>query len=261
MSIRYDITERKAAEEQILALTQNLEKKVVERTSQLEQSIKELESFSYSVSHDLRAPLRIINGYSKLLIDEYGDKLAPEAIDYIRTMDDNANQMAQLIEDLLNLSRLGLEALEKTEVDMRTLVEILLYEYKLANPNITARIKILDLPSSHCSHNLLKQVWVNLLSNAIKYSGKKCEPMIRIGATMTEDENIYYINDNGAGFDMKFVGRLFGVFHRLHNKQEFEGTGVGLALVHRIITRHGGRVWAEGKVDEGATFYFSLPRK
>jgi PAS domain S-box-containing protein len=259
MSIRSDITERKKAEEQIMQLTQTLEKKVEERTSQLEQSIKELESFSYSVSHDLRAPLRIINGYSALLIEEYKDKLEPDALDYIRTVSENATQMGQLIEDLLNLSRLGLESIEKSDVDMHTLVEVILHEQRNANVQFP-QVTVAKLPSSMCSQNLLKQVWINLIANAVKYSSKKENPDIHIGSYLSEGECIYFIRDNGAGFDMKYASRLFGVFQRLHSKQEFEGTGVGLALIHRIITRHGGRVWAEGKVNEGATFYFSLPR-
>lgn len=255
-----DITKQKEAELKIMQLTQTLEKKVAERTSQLEQSIKELESFSYSVSHDLRAPLRVINGYSKLLMDEHHDTLEPEAIDYIRTVNENAIQMGQLIEDLLNLSRLGLESLDKTEVDMKTLVEMTLYEHKLSHENTPDNITIGDLHPAVCSRNLMKQVWVNLLTNAIKYSSKKENPSIQISSYITEGEIVYFIKDNGAGFDMKFADRLFGVFQRLHNKQDFEGTGVGLALVHRIISRHGGRVWAEGVPDKGATFYFTLPR-
>lgn len=259
MSIRSDITERKKAEEQVQQFTQTLEKKVQERTSQLEQSIKELESFSYSVSHDLRAPLRIINGYSRLLLDEYGSTLEPGAIEYIRTVSDNAIQMGQLIEDLLNLSRLGLETIEKTNVDMKMLVEIATYELRNRDKQMPS-ITIDTLPPAVCSSGLIKQVWINLISNAIKYSGKTKNPVIHIGSYMSESENVYFIKDNGAGFDMKYVHRLFGVFQRLHSKEEFEGTGVGLALVHRIISRHGGRIWAEGKVNEGATFYFSLPK-
>jgi light-regulated signal transduction histidine kinase (bacteriophytochrome) len=201
----------------------------------------------------------VINGYAKLLMEEYEPHLDTNAIEYIHTVQDNANQMGQLIEDLLNLSRLGLESIEKTNVDIKTLVEVVLYELR-NNQKYHAQITIDDLPPAVCSQNLLKQVWINLITNAIKYSSKKENPTIHIGAYMTEDENIYFISDNGAGFDMKYASRLFGVFQRLHNKQDFEGTGVGLALVDSIITRHGGRAWAEGKVNEGATFFFSLPR-
>ena len=255
-----NVTTQREAELKTIQLTQTLERKVKERTSQLEQSIRELESFSYSVSHDLRAPLRIINGYAALLMEEYKEQLDATAIEYIQILSDNAIQMGQLIEDLLNLSRLGLEAIVKTEVDMNTLVNVTLYEQKSIHPDCRPEITVDQLPDAVCSQSLMKQVWINLINNAMKYSSHTANPRIHISAYMTDTENVYFIKDNGAGFDMKFVHRLFGVFQRLHNKQEFEGTGVGLALVHRIISRHGGRVWAEGKVNEGATFYFSIPK-
>jgi light-regulated signal transduction histidine kinase (bacteriophytochrome) len=233
--------------------------KIKERTSELEQSIKEMEAFSYSVSHDLRAPLRIINGYSKLLSNEYMEKFDADGKEFITAIIDNTKYMGRLIDDLLNLSRMGREAINTVKVDMTSLTQVVLHEMKMNDENISADIKVHHLHPCVCDQLLIRQVWINLISNAIKYSRKKESPKIEIGSYEKGNQTVYYVKDNGAGFDMKFAAKLFGVFIRLHDRSEFDGTGVGLALVHRIVTKHGGKVWANGKVDEGAVFYFSLP--
>jgi light-regulated signal transduction histidine kinase (bacteriophytochrome) len=255
-----DTTDRHISEGERQRQHDALELKIKERTSQLQQSNKELEAFSYSVSHDLRAPLRIINGYAKLLSNEHAEKFSSEGKEFMDAIIDNTKYMGRLIDDLLNLSRLGREAVHNSLVDMNTVVHVGIHEMKMKEEVITADISVGDLHASICDQQLIKQVWVNLISNAIKYSRKKSNPKIEIGSYEKDGSTVYYIKDNGAGFDMKFSTKLFGVFSRLHDRAEFDGTGVGLALVHRLITKLNGKVWATGKVDEGATFYFSLPK-
>jgi len=236
----------------------NLERKVKERTVQFEEANKELESFSYSVSHDLRAPLRIIHTYTEFLKSDYNDNLDPEGIKMLDAISANAKKMGRLIDDLLNLSQLGRKELVVNNVDMTGLVESVIKEKELFEANQTD-IKIGDLHPARCDRSLMSQVWINLISNAIKYSSKKEKPVIEISSAKTANEIVYSIKDNGVGFDMKYAGKLFGVFQRLHKATDYEGTGIGLALINRIVLRHRGRVWADAAVDRGATFYFALP--
>jgi len=237
----------------------NLEQKVNERTLELEAANKEMEAFSYSVSHDMRAPVRAINGFANLL-NKTSDKLDAEGKELLDTIINEAQRMGQLIDDLLGFSRLGKKDIQKTRTDMTALAKEVVQEtVKLDEANKKAAIVVKDLPFVNCDPALVRQVFINLVSNAIKFSSIKEKPEIEIGFREGEGETIYYVKDNGAGFDMKYYDKLFGIFQRLHSSEEFGGTGIGLAIVKRIIVKHGGKVWAEGKVNEGATFYFSLP--
>lgn len=220
---------------------------------------KELESFSYSVSHDLRAPLRAINGYSQILNEDYGQNLDQEGIRILETIQSNATKMGTLIDDLLAFSRLGRKEILKTEVDMNKLMESVINEM---SKSIThkAKINAANLHEVNADYRLLHQVMFNLVSNAIKYSSKKENPIVKISSEEKDGEIIFSIDDNGVGFDMQYSDKLFGVFQRLHSYEEFKGTGVGLAIVHRIINKHGGKVWAKGMVNKGATFHFSLTK-
>jgi PAS domain S-box-containing protein len=249
-----DITEQKLADEQIRTLNADLQTNVL----QLEETNKELESFSYSVSHDLRAPLRALSGYSRMIQEDYIAVLDDEARRLLGNIQTNAQKMGILIDDLLAFSRLGRKEVQRSQVDMEKIVESVLFDISKSMEH-TASVKINPLLPAEGDHGLLHQVWVNLIGNAIKYSAKKENPQIEIGSTSSTTEITYYIRDNGSGFDMKYADKLFGVFQRLHNPHEFEGTGVGLAIVHRIITKHGGRVWADAKKNEGAIFYFTIP--
>jgi PAS domain S-box-containing protein len=248
-----DITERKEIEKKIITLNKELEQNVAE----LENVNRELESFSYSVSHDLRAPIRAIHSYSSILLNEYSKLIEPEAKESVDSIVRNAKKMGQLIDDLLLFSRVGKRDIQKSFVDVNILVHSILSDLTKTEPT-NAEFIIHPLPSINADNNLLIQVFINLISNAIKYSQKTEKPIIEIGSFSKEQNLIYYVKDNGVGFDMKYYDKLFGVFQRLHSNAEYSGTGVGLALVKRIITRHGGEVWAEAKLNEGATFYFSL---
>ncbi len=259
LGISDDITEQKRTEEAIRTLNANLEV----RANQLEAANKELESFSYSVSHDLRAPLRAIDGFSKIFEEDYGGHVDDEGRRLLTVVRDNSQRMGVLIDDLLAFSRLGRQSLSTERVDMKSLVVEALDSIRAADPGIDAStVVIRDLPATTADPALLKQVWVNLLSNALKYSSTRDAPQIEVGflaAATAHDHVTYFVKDNGVGFDMRYYDKLFGVFQRLHRIEEFSGTGVGLAIVHRLVTRHGGRVWAEAELDKGATFFFSLP--
>lgn len=228
--------------------------------NQLEISNKELESFSYSVSHDLRAPLRALNGYSQMIEEDYSNVLDNEGKRLLGNIRNNAKKMGMLIDDLLAFSRLGRKEVQKATIDSNSMIKGIIEEINNSTSH-HATIKVDRLPSMYADHVLIQQVWINLITNAIKYSSKKENPLIHIGAFDNRDETVFYIKDNGCGFDMKYADKLFGVFQRLHAPSEFEGTGVGLAIVHRIVSKHGGSIRVEAKPDEGATFYFSLPKK
>jgi PAS domain S-box-containing protein len=253
-----DITERKAAEQKIHQLNAELEHRVIERTAQLAAANKELEAFSYSVSHDLRAPLRAMDGFSQAVEEDFGPQLPEEGRRYLRTIREGAQKMGTLIDDLLTFSRLSRQPLSTRAVNTGSLVQGVLEEMQAHHPEHAVEIHLGKLPSCQGDPALLKQVWVNLLSNAFKYSRNRHPAVIEIGCRTTETESIYYVRDNGTGFDMRYAHKLFGVFQRLHRAEDFEGTGVGLAIVQRVVHRHGGRVWAEAEPDRGATFYFTL---
>jgi two-component system, sensor histidine kinase and response regulator len=247
--------ELEKAQQEIKQLYADLERK----NAQLELTNKELESFSYSVSHDLRAPLRSINGYAQIIREEYAGLLGDEAKRLFQIIQNNAKKMGNLIDDLLSFARMGRKELIRLPVDMNKLVEPIIADVIKATGS-KATIHVQPLLPVYGDPVLLSQVYINLVSNAVKYSAKKDNPEVEIGSFEKDNDHVYYVKDNGAGFDMTYAHKLFGVFQRLHTVEEFEGTGVGLAIVQRIVVKHGGRVWAEGKVDEGATFYFSLPK-
>jgi len=258
MILSNNVTERKLAEEGIINLNRELEQKVTNRTIQLQEALKDLESFSYSVSHDLRAPLRHIIGFIEILCKKKADNLDGDGKRYLSIITSSAKEMGVLIDDLLSFSRIGRSAVKKTQLDMNSLINGIIEENREEISNRNIKITLNSLPPVSADPNLLRQVWVNLIANSIKYTGKEENPEIEIGFHQ-DTEGIYYIKDNGAGFDMNYYDKLFGVFQRLHSSGEFEGTGIGLANVKRIIDKHEGKIWAEGKVGEGAVFYFTLP--
>jgi signal transduction histidine kinase len=247
--------------EQVSRSHHDLEVQVAQRTQALEGTNAELESFSYSVSHDLRAPLRAIHGFARILLEDHQTKLDPEAQRLLGVIDQNTRRMGQLIDDLLSFSRLGRKELASARIDMTEMARVVADELRRAEPerNGQLEVRIDTLLPAQGDRALLRQVLSNLLQNAMKFTRARPHAQIEVGSRPDGKETVYYVKDNGAGFDGRYIDKLFGVFQRLHSTEEFEGTGVGLAIVKRIVQRHGGRVWAEGKVNEGATFYFSLP--
>lgn len=261
VAIRADITERKNAEEELYQLNEQLEDRVKSRTHQFEIANRELEAFSYSVSHDLRAPLRGVSGFAKILEEDYGQLLDEEGNRLLHKINDNAGTMGQLIDDLLTFSRTGRKEIIGNIINMNALVDTCLRELLADNRITVCSLEKQQLAECTGDISLIKQVWLNLIGNAIKYSSKTTSPKITIGSIENDAMQVYFVKDNGVGFDMQYAHKLFGVFQRLHSNEEFDGTGVGLALVKLIISKHHGEVWAEAEPGKGAAFYFSLPKK
>jgi signal transduction histidine kinase len=249
------------AEQRLRELNTELEERVAARTAELEAANKDLEGFSYSVSHDLRAPIRAIQGFCTLFKGDHGDQLDAEAQRKLGIIASEAARMGALIDDLLAFSRLGRKAIRPTQLDMTALAKSVVKRLLNGNEETKYDLRISSMPSAVGDQALMEQVWTNLLSNAIKFSSHKENSVIEVGGISDEREYVYFVRDNGAGFDPRHCARLFGVFQRLHHDSEFPGTGVGLALVQKIVSRHGGRVWGDGKLGEGATFHFTLPKE
>ena len=260
LEMNSDITERKRADDELRRLKGELEERVVMRTAQLEAANKELESFAYSVSHDLRAPLRAIDGFCQILMTEHAPGLDGEPRRYLQRVSENTRKMGRLIDELLHFSRLGRQAMTRQPVAMADLVRQCLEELQGEREGREVEVILGELPPCRADAALLKQVWLNLLANALKFTRSRAEARIEAGSFARDGETVYFVRDNGVGFDMAYADKLFGVFQRLHRQEDYEGTGVGLALVQRIIHRHGGRVWAEAGPDRGAAFFFTLGR-
>ncbi len=253
-----DVHDRKTAEDEIRILNAELEQRVLTRTSELAASTKEMEAFTYSVSHDLRAPLRHIVAFGEILLEDFAPKLEAAAQDYVQRIMHGARNMSHLVDDLLNLAKIGRHELLRQPTDLNLIIDEVIAELQPELAGRKVEWKIARLSACECDPGLMRQVFANLISNSVKYTGPREIAVIEIGQLALEKESPIFIRDNGVGFDMKFAGKLFGVFQRLHRDNEFEGTGVGLATVERIVRKHGGRIWAEADTEHGATFYFTL---
>lgn len=258
--LQEEVARRQEAEEEIQVINEELEQRVRERTAELEAANRELEAFSYSVSHDLKTPIRAIQGFSRMLMDEHTAGLDAEGLRLLNVVVANTRLMDQLVDDLLTLSRLNRQPMNKSTINLAAQVRSVFQQLRLHALKQDLQLVVQELPPAFGDHGLIAQVMVNLLANAIKFCQVDKSCVIEVGGRNAKDETVYYVKDNGIGFDMNYAHKLFGVFQTLHNREKYKGTGVGLAIVQRIVHRHGGRVWAEGKVGEGATFYFTLPQ-
>jgi hypothetical protein len=256
--LQIELAERKRAEDQVKKLNEDLEHRVAERTAQLGAANQDLEAFSYSVSHDLRAPLRHIDSFARILIEEHSARLPHEAQHHLTRIHDGTKKMGRMIDDLLNLARLDRRSMVLETASLNSLVDLVVEDLKPETAERKIEWRVGALPSVRCDVGLLQQVFANLLSNAVKYTRRSQQAVIEVGQSAIDSQMVFFVRDNGAGFDQKYANKLFGVFQRLHSDQEFEGTGIGLATVQRIIRKHGGRIWAEAETGKGATFYFSL---
>lgn len=258
-SFHSDISERKRNELEVKAFNELLEKRVVERTQKLKEVNKELETFNYTVSHDLQSPLRLLCGYSKLVNKKYATQLDAEGVEFLKIIEDSSIRMSNLVRDLLAFAKVGKVDIAKDEISMQQMVEDVVEDIKKNYAASHTAIKICNLKTAKGDYSLLKQVWSNLIENAVKYSSHQAQPEVEIGCELQENTCVYYVKDNGIGINPEEIDKIFEVFKRLSNSKDFEGTGVGLANVHKIVTRHNGKIWIESELGNGSTFFFSLP--